>query len=214
MRRGNVTGRNWKRWIKSIAAGAAIAGCAGGAAQAGTILQDDGVFDVAVALFDPIGQSFKAIDTDLLTISLAFSDINPGLANDPLTISLFAGSGFGGTLLDSQSVTLPAVLPSTLNAPAFIDFDFSGNTLVIGDTYTIGLTATNFKVAVVYGPDAYADGTLLATGGTPSCPVASCDLNFRVIGETADGPVAVPEPGTLALMAVGLLGLAAVRRRA
>lgn len=210
---GNVTGGNWVRWIRSAAAGAAIAGCASAATQAGTILQGSGVFDAAIAAFDPIGQSFKAIDTDLLTISLAFSDINPELANDPITISLFAGSGFGGMLLDSQSVTLPAVLPSTFASPVFIDFDFSGNSLVIGNTYTIGLTATNFKVAVVYGPDAYADGTMLTTGGTP-CAAASCDLNFRVIGETPDGPVAVPEPGTLALIAAGLLGFAATRRRA
>jgi hypothetical protein len=145
----------------------------------------------------------------------AFSDINPGSPNDPITMSLFAGAGFGGLLVDSVTQTLPAVLPTTSDPPVFIDFDFSGTPLVIGQTYTAAVTTSSFKVAVVYlNSDGYAGGRLFHSGSTNSCGAGGdgCDLNFRVTGRTPVGGQ-VPEPSTLVLVGSGLIGFAAWKRR-
>jgi hypothetical protein len=190
------------------AAGAAALLSASAAAQAAVIEVNAGVFDAAIAAYQPIGQSFTAIDPTLLSIGFAYSDINPGAANTEVTIDLFEGEGFGGPLVASRSFFLPAVLPTTSQPPVIFDTDFSGVGLSVGGTYTaaLGVAGNSFKVAAVHGFDSYAGGQGL--GG--AC--ADCDFNFRVVGEGFSG--AVPEPGAWALMITGFgLAGAALRRR-
>ncbi len=189
---------------------AGILGVASGTAQAAIIEQSAGVFDAAIAAFDPIGQSFVATDSLLGSIAFAFSDINPTSANDPVTMTLYDGAGVAGSVLTSVMQTLPAVLPSTTAAPVFIDFDFTGTSLTIGNTYTAAVTTgSSFKIAVVYnGADAYASGMAFesAAGSLNSCS-AGCDLNFRVT------PSAVPVPAAAWLFGSGLVGLLSVSRK-
>lgn len=182
----------------------AVALCGVAATHAtGDIVQDTGVFDRAIASFDPIGQTFTAVDAQVSTIAFAFSDINPGFPNDPVTMSLYEGSGFGGILLASVSQTLPGVLPDTLATPQFIDFDFSGVMLTVGSTYTVAVTTSSSpKVAVVYsGANPYGFGNYIS--GVDGAN-AAFDLNFRVLG--------VPGPATGLSLTIGTV-LSTRRRR-
>jgi hypothetical protein len=161
----------------------------GGQARA-DIVQDSGVFDLAISFHQPVGQSFTAADTRISAIAFAFSDINPTFPNDPVTMSLYAGEGFGGTLLASVTQTLPAVLPGTSATPEFFDFDFSGVELDVGSVYTV-TTSNSPKVGVVYSQsNPYAGGVLYTPeyGGA----VAEWDLNFRVTGEVCAADLAAP----------------------
>ncbi|MBL8556079.1 MAG: PEPxxWA-CTERM sorting domain-containing protein [Phenylobacterium sp.] len=190
-----------------MTAGVVAAACAASAAQAAVIENTAGVFDASIAAFSPLGQTFTAIDTDLISIGFAYSDINPGSPNEPITLRLYAGDGVGGTLLASRIFTLPSVLPSTLDAPVIVDTDFSGVSLTVGAIYTAALSTSSFKVAAVYGGDAYAGGH--ATRSLSGC--TSCDLNFRVVGRS-DVSGGVPEPAAWALMLTGFAGLGASLR--
>lgn len=196
------------RVLLAAAAGAAAIALAAGAAQAGTIESDSGVFDASIASDAPVGQTFIAIDPDLVSIGFAYSDLNPGSPNDPITIDLYTGDGTGGTLVASRTFTLPQVLPSATATPAFIDTDFSGVGLTVGGQYTVALTTTSFKVGVVYGADGYAGGT--TTNNLPGC-TTGCDLDFRIVGDSgATG--GVPEPAAWALMLAGFMGLGVTLR--
>ncbi len=195
--------------LVSTAAAALAAAMLAAHAQAATIENAAGQFDAAITAFQPLGQTFTAIDTALLSIGFAYSDINPSADNEPITLKLFEGEGMGGALLATRSFTLPAILPTTFDTPVFVDIDFSGVSLVLGGVYTAALSAgASYKVAAVYGSDHYAGGH--AIGALTNCG-ASCDLNFRVVG---DSPVsAAPEPAAWALLLAGF-GLAggALRR--
>ncbi len=172
------------------------------APAAADIVQDAGVFDTAITFHGQIGQVFTAVDAEISQIAFAFSDINPTFPNDPVTMHLYAGEGFGGTLVHSVTQQLPGVLPGTSATPEFIDFDFSGITLTVGAMYTVAVSTSNSpKVAVVFSAaDPYADGYMIsAVEGAHTFS----DLNFRV--------TAVPAPGCLA--AIGAAALTATRRR-
>lgn len=156
------------------------------------IVQDAGVFDLAISFHQPLGQSFTAVDAEISAIAMAFSDINPSFPNDPVTMSLYAGAGTGGTPIASVTRTLPAVLPSTSATPEFIDFDFSGVVLVPGSVYTVAVTTSSSpKIAAVYSrSDPYPGGVLYTPeyGGA----VAEWDLNFRVTAAGCAGDLAEP----------------------
>jgi len=185
--------------LKYVAVG--VAALAAQRVSADVILQDAGQFDRAIAAFDPIGQTFVAIDPVLSTIAFAFSDINPTSPNEPITMTLYAGTGFSAPL-HSVTQTLPAVLPPPTAPPQFIDFDFTGIATTVGATYTVAVTVpSSFKVAVVYADsNQYAGGTYIDVNGVN----ANSELNFRIVG--------VPAPGAAAL-AVLALGAGARRRR-
>lgn len=191
------------------AASAAVLATAAGAASAGTIENTLGQFDAAIGFYAPLGQSFTAIDPELLSIGFAYSDLNPGSDNTPITLSLYAGNGVGGALIASRTFTLPDVLPSITDPPSIIDTDFSGVSLIVGQEYTAALTTMSFKVGVVYGADGYAGGT--TTSPLSQCSTG-CDTDFRIVGRSDNGPGGVPEPAAWALMLTGFLAAGSVLR--
>ncbi len=169
--------------------GAAVLACGSAGAD---IVQGAGVFDLAISFHQPVGQSFTAVDAQISAIAMAFSDINPSFPNEPVTMALYEGEGYGGALIASVTQTLPAVLPSTSATPQFIDFNFTGVDLVPGSVYTVVVTTgTSPKIAVVYSQsDPYTGGDLYTPvyGGA----VAGWDLNFRVTGAGCAADLAEP----------------------
>lgn len=212
--------------MKSILAAGALAVMAVAApANAGTILNSDGVRGATISSFQPLGQSFTAIDTMLISIGFQFSAANPTRLNDPVTLTLRNGEGQGGAILTSRTATLPTTIVD--RTPVWFDFDLSGVGLTVGSLYTALLSTTSARFGVAYGPrstntaqalgpDAYLGGRMISSGDPDPYGFCTssrqCDLNFRVTGSTA--VPAVPEPAAWAMMLAGFGALGfAMRRR-
>ncbi len=194
--------------LVSIAALSLVAAVASPMASAAIIEQSAGQFDATIAAFDPIGQTFVAEDALLGQIAFAFSRNTNTPSDGLVTMTLYSGSGFAGASLGSVGMNLSGPLPGALDPPQFIDFDFSGVGLTVGNTYTAAVTSNDFSISVVYnGNDAYANGLLLESHPTSNLCTNGCDLNFRVT------PAAVPVPAAIWLFGSGILGLIGVARR-
>lgn len=198
-------------------------------ASAATLQVVSGTRGFTLSSFDPIGQSFTAVDQNITSFGLQFQQLNAG-ANDPVTWTLYAGETLAGIALATRTITVPTSVNG--RTPTWVDFDVTGTTLAVGQKYSFALTTgASPRVAVTFGPDynyatssfgpdAYAGGRMLvgASGDPDSTnfctgPATRCDINFRVTGST---PVAaVPEPAAWAtfIAGFGLLGGAARRRR-
>lgn len=206
----------------------AIPALAPAAATAAIIENTAGDRGATISFFDPLGQSFTAIDSRLTSIGFQFESLNPTAANDPLTLTLRAGEGLTGAVLATVTATLPASIND--RTPVFYDFALGNTAVTIGGKYTAVLTtSSSARNAVAFGPrstntaqplgpDAYLGGRAFFTGDPDPygfCTSSGqCDLNFRVIGATPAG--AVPEPASWAMLIGGfaLTGGALRRRRA
>jgi hypothetical protein len=182
-----------------------LLGCLGGAGHGAVILQNQGSVDAQLAFFSPVGQSFVAQDVQLQAIAFAYFDLNPSAPNSPVTMTLRLGSGLNGAVLATVVQTLPPVLPGSVGSAALIDFDFSGMTLVIGQTYTATASTTSAKAGFAYNSsgDAYVPGRAFESSTSLDLFGTAPDLRFRV--------TPVPEPGVAAMLSVG--ALLSLRRR-
>lgn len=218
--------------FRRIAAALLACGCVAAAvpASAATLQVVSGQTNpraVTISSFDPLGQSFTAIDTDLTSFGFQFSSLNPDRVNDPISFSLLAGEGLSGASLFTTAFTLPTSINS--RTPTWYDFDITGANVTVGQKYTAVLsTSASARNAVVLGPgynsstgqfsggDAYAGGrAFFSAPSYANCDAtpSNCDLNFRVTGNTAV-VAPVPEPASWAMMMLGI-GLAGgtLRRR-
>jgi hypothetical protein len=190
---------------------AAIFGLAGATAHAGTILNDTTTSQVQVEYFGPIGQSFTAIDDQLVSIGFKLGTLNASFPNDPVTVDLYSGAGTGGTLLASDTLTLPDYLDGT----AFTDFDFSGTTLSVGGIYSAVVSIVGSSPHTGIGlssADPYSGGAAFGQNlGDAGCNPGACDLAFQVVGTSAAG--ALPEPATWAMMILGFGAAGAALRQ-
>jgi hypothetical protein len=171
------------------------------AGQAG-IIQDSG----GTQTFWPFGESVvgQTFTADATVANLSTIEFYYGAANESIrdaaspVISLFAGSGYGGTLLDSVMLTLAENEPSGYK-PA----DFSGNVLIPGQIYTFRITQTAWaEGGFEYSSNDVYPGGVIVEG-------LQGDLRFRITGSTS----AVPEPGTLWLIGLLAPALLLSRRR-
>ena len=160
-----------------------------------------------------IGQSFTVNDTLLQSFGFQFNTLNASQANAPVTLTIRQGAGLTGDIIASVTETLFGI-PAT-REPAFFDFDFTGTTLISGQSYTALLTTSSSRYGLIYGPDiniftgqflggdAYANGSLISERPLtePCLSSGICDANFRFTTVAATG--AVPEPATWAMMILG-----------
>jgi hypothetical protein len=137
--------------------------------------------------FQPIGESFIAQDAHVMA-SLYYTPINPGYTVSDLTLSLYQGEGIGGSLLASDTFSLP------LNFSGFYNSDFSGVSLAVGHLYSI----------VAYGGNSPYWGAGMSDDTAGHVRIESGIVNPDATNAFAFRITPVPEPATLALMSLGL----------
>lgn len=168
----------------------------GAAANAGTILNDPAPdLQTQIHYYQPIGQSFTAIDSNLISIGFRLGQLNPSFPNDPIKLELYAGTGTGGTLIASRTLTLPIGADYSY----FTDFDLTGTVLSVGAVYSAALSVVGNSplTGIVVDLGHSYTGGLLFRSEVSSEGCGDCDLAFRVIGG------AVPEPASWALLIAG-----------
>jgi hypothetical protein len=131
---------------------------------------------------EPIGQTFIAEDASIQSIGFKIVAMNGWMfPNNPVTASLYEGTGTGGVLLHSETLTLP----DEPNPNEFTDFDFSSVTLTPGAVYSVVLDTTNARWGVQNYSTTSIDGVPIDRydGGErifENQPVGG-DMGFRVL---------------------------------
>jgi hypothetical protein len=189
---------------------AVLLGLTSGAMQAGVIVIDqpseNGTMQIQVS--SPFGQSFTAVSSSIESIGVGLVNMNVNspdwLADHDVTLNLYSGSGFSGTLLASSTVDVAASIGDLLGAEGLITFGLGTVPVTAGGVYSFALTDAEPRFgAMVDYHDPYAEGRAFFG---PSFPWGGSDrdLEFNVS--------AVPEPATYALT-FGSLALLVVAAR-
>ncbi|TDK65669.1 PEP-CTERM sorting domain-containing protein [Sapientia aquatica] len=175
-------------------------------------------FSFATVTNYPLGQSFTAGKTGLLTDIYLGS--NGGIQNggDTLTMDIHSGNGIGGALLGHSTVNVSSIWTPSVNQWLItIDTTALGINVVAGNQYTFDFTAVTGPGDLAYRGilgntnNPYAGGRIYTGAGYGNQP------NWDLVFETAVDTNNVPEPAPYALLLVGalaLIGFAARKRQA
>jgi hypothetical protein len=162
----------------------------------------------------PVGQSFTAGISGLLTDINVFSDGGIESGTDLVTLNVLAGNGVSGALLGTEIDLAASVYNATLGL-YFVTLDTSamGIDVTSGSQYTFDITnvtgagdlAARGILATTNNP--YAGGQIYTGPGYGS--PATWDLAFQ----TTVGTVPEPQSTPLLLIGLGLLGFAIHRKK-
>lgn len=174
----------------------------GNIAHSAPIIQDTSNNFYQIEFFSPLGQSFAAEDAFVNSIGFVFNTLNPDYGYSPITVTLYEGSGFGGSVLGSTQIS-----PLAGSTGAYYDALFPGIQVVLGQTYTAGVSTGNpyWGIDINEGGNPYSGGTAFYTNIFNNLAPELDDLRFRVN--------VVPEPETYAMLLAGLGLLGAIARR-
>jgi hypothetical protein len=145
------------------------------------------------------GQSFTATAAESVvgTLSFQWAALNLVEPDPIMTADLFAGFGFGGTLLGTSTTF---TVPDTLATGEWVNLTFASPvSLTAGNDYSIrfsfmgvGLRSGGFRFANTVGDDIgsfyFGGHRLTGSGGAAADPGVSSDLAFRVLTTIPEAP--------------------------
>lgn len=176
------------------------------------------------------GSSIDALPGDVLTLDVFVSNTSPaaGLTFAGFGINNTAGLGTANAAAECPSATstpsgsnsIPGLCTPTGFVPPFLSPFVPGVVIAAGlvTTFDAAATPPAFTTgtihlgAISYTVGAGAGNETVATNYTPGLDSVN-DGGFFVFYPTASASVVVPEPGTVALLGLGLGSLAMIGRR-